>query len=145
MLASVADSREHFPAVMSSLLDCFRGAAGARLLQVGGHARMGSRGRGQCACVQRSSSCRGSPGLGSQLPPRPLPLPLQRRGGLVIQQLSQRLGGLRVYRELSRQLEQEEDGTFAAAVVPALNLILLTSSQLQARAVGLIGRPSIAV
>lgn len=29
----------------------------------------------------------------------------QRRGGLVIQQLSQRLGGLRVYRELSRLLQ----------------------------------------
>lgn len=30
---------------------------------------------------------------------------LQRRGGLVIQQLSQKLGGLRVYRELSRLLQ----------------------------------------
>ena len=30
---------------------------------------------------------------------------MQRRGGLVIQQLSQRLGGLRVYRELSRLLQ----------------------------------------
>lgn len=50
----------------------------------------------------------------------------------MIQQLSQRLGGLRVYRELSRLLqEEEEDAAFAGAVVQALNLILLTSGQLQ--------------
>ncbi|KAL4443824.1 hypothetical protein ABPG75_011561 [Micractinium tetrahymenae] len=56
---------------------------------------------------------------------------LQRRGGLVIQQMSQRLGGLRVYKELSRLLQEEEDTAFAASVVQALNLILLTSSPLQ--------------
>ena len=100
---------------------------------------------------------------------------MQRRGGLVVQQLSQTLGGLRVYRELSRLLQargalaharhgtpgaacvvcwpcctrcneqhalmcsvippsllqEEDDPGFAGAVVQALNLILLTSSQLQ--------------
>ena len=35
VLASVAEEREHFPAVMAALLDCFRGNGGARLLQVG--------------------------------------------------------------------------------------------------------------
>ncbi|PRW60313.1 VAC14-like protein isoform X1 [Chlorella sorokiniana] len=87
VLASVAEQRDHFPAVIAALLDCFRGNGGARLLQ--------------------------------------------RRGGLVIQQLSQKLGGLRVYRELSRLLQEEDDASFAGAVVQALNLILLTSSQLQ--------------
>ncbi|KAL4449453.1 hypothetical protein ABPG77_007097 [Micractinium sp. CCAP 211/92] len=87
VLASVAQQRDHFSAVMAALLGCFRGSGGARLLQ--------------------------------------------RRGGLVIQQMSQRLGGLRVYRELSRLLQEEEDTAFAASVVQALNLILLTSSQLQ--------------
>ncbi|KAL4855248.1 hypothetical protein ACK3TF_004229 [Chlorella vulgaris] len=87
VLASVADQRGHFPAVMATLLDCFRGAGGARLLQ--------------------------------------------RRGGLIIQQLSQRLGGLRVYKELSRLLQEEEDVSFAGGMVQALNLILLTSSSLQ--------------
>ncbi|EFN60046.1 hypothetical protein CHLNCDRAFT_133275 [Chlorella variabilis] len=99
VLASVAEQRGHFPAVIAALLDCFRGGSGARLLQ--------------------------------------------RRGGLIIQQLSQRLGGLRVYKELSRLLQassrcrrwlpEEEDVGFAGAMVQALNLILLTSSQLQAR------------
>lgn len=36
VLASVAEQRDHFPAVMAALLDCFRGNGGARLLQVGG-------------------------------------------------------------------------------------------------------------
>lgn len=35
VLASVAEQRDHFPAVMAALLDCFRGNGGARLLQVG--------------------------------------------------------------------------------------------------------------
>lgn len=36
VLASVAEQRDHFPAVMAALLACFRGNGGARLLQVGG-------------------------------------------------------------------------------------------------------------
>lgn len=35
VLASVAEQRDHFPAVIAALLDCFRGNGGARLLQVG--------------------------------------------------------------------------------------------------------------
>ena len=42
VLSSVAQQRDHFPAVMAVLLDCFRGSAGARLLQVC-----------ECVCVAR--------------------------------------------------------------------------------------------
>jgi hypothetical protein len=34
VLASVADQRGHFAAVMAALLGCFKGGGGARLLQV---------------------------------------------------------------------------------------------------------------
>ena len=44
-LASVATQRDHFGAVMSALLDCFRGPSGARLLQV---PRVGWREQGRC-------------------------------------------------------------------------------------------------
>ena len=42
VLSSVAQQRDHFLAVMAVLLDCFRGSAGARLLQVC-----------ECVCVAR--------------------------------------------------------------------------------------------
>ena len=45
VLASVAEQRQHFRAVMAALLDCFRGPAGARLLQVGGRGRRPARSR----------------------------------------------------------------------------------------------------
>lgn len=127
VLASVAQQRDHFAAVMAALLGCFRGSGGARLLQV--------------RCPAAGIPSTGEPCAGAAAAPRStawlvrrvthawaLPRPkasrlcfvlnassvplasrmlpcLQRRGGLVIQQMSQRLGGLRVYRELSRLLQ----------------------------------------
>lgn len=58
VLASVAEQREHFQAVLAALLDCFRGAAGARLLQVGGRAGAG----GRLVCVMRTSPYQGRRG-----------------------------------------------------------------------------------
>ncbi|XVF43564.1 hypothetical protein PTKIN_Ptkin02bG0049900 [Pterospermum kingtungense] len=55
---------------------------------------------------------------------------LERRGALVIRRLCVLLGAERVYRELSNILEGEADLDFACTMVQALNLILLTSSEL---------------
>ncbi|KAE8728539.1 Protein VAC14-like protein [Hibiscus syriacus] len=55
---------------------------------------------------------------------------LERRGPLIIRRLCVLLGAERVYRELSTILEEEADLDFACIMVQALNLILLTSSEL---------------
>ncbi|XP_010271349.1 PREDICTED: protein VAC14 homolog [Nelumbo nucifera] len=55
---------------------------------------------------------------------------LERRGALIIRRLCVLLDAERVYRELSRILEGEADLDFASVMVQALNLILLTSSEL---------------
>lgn len=49
----------------------------------------------------------------------------QRRGGLVIQQLSQKLGGLRVYRELSRLLQVRSVGMLVPGAEPEAMSTLL--------------------
>ncbi|KAK9844103.1 hypothetical protein WJX81_004529 [Elliptochloris bilobata] len=56
---------------------------------------------------------------------------LQRRGGLIVRRLAARLGGRAVFGGLSAILEGERDLPFAAALVQALNLILLTSPELR--------------
>ncbi|GJT07520.1 protein VAC14 [Tanacetum coccineum] len=55
---------------------------------------------------------------------------LERRGALIIRRLCVLLDAERVYRELSKILEGEADLDFASTMVQALNLILLTSSEL---------------
>ncbi|XP_076885337.1 protein VAC14 homolog [Bidens hawaiensis] len=55
---------------------------------------------------------------------------LEKRGALIIRLLCVLLDAERVYRELSTILEREEDLDYAAVLVQALNLILLTSSEL---------------
>ncbi|MBA0601826.1 hypothetical protein Gorai_004992, partial [Gossypium raimondii] len=55
---------------------------------------------------------------------------LERRGALIIRRLCDLLDAERVYRELSSILEGEADLEFACIMVQALNLILLTSSEL---------------
>ncbi|KAI0492962.1 hypothetical protein KFK09_027238 [Dendrobium nobile] len=55
---------------------------------------------------------------------------LEKRGALIVRRLSVLLGAERVYREFSTILESEEDLEFASIMVQALNLILLTSSEL---------------
>ncbi|XP_011021776.1 PREDICTED: protein VAC14 homolog isoform X2 [Populus euphratica] len=55
---------------------------------------------------------------------------LEKRGALIIRQLCVLLDAERVYRELSTILEGEADLDFASIMVQALNLILLTSSEL---------------
>jgi hypothetical protein len=122
---------------MATLLDCFRGAGGARLLQVWQGCcthplcavlacwfldvtllaccccdclPWGNNGVRLLCDVEGTFVCSSSTTLGvSFLPGHSSislpPLRLQRRGGLIIQQLSQRLGGLRVYKELSRLLQ----------------------------------------
>ena len=54
---------------------------------------------------------------------------LQRRGGLVVRKLAARLGGRAVLSMLSSILEDERDLPFAAALVQALNLILMTAPE----------------
>ncbi len=54
---------------------------------------------------------------------------LQRRGGLAVRKLAARLGGRAVLSMLSSILEDEQDLPFAAALVQALNLILLTAPE----------------
>ena len=54
---------------------------------------------------------------------------LQRRGGLIVRRLAARLGGRAVFGGLSAILEGERNLPFAAALVQALNLILLTSPE----------------
>ncbi|KAL6350838.1 hypothetical protein AAG906_031424 [Vitis piasezkii] len=55
---------------------------------------------------------------------------LEKRGALIIRRLCVLLDAERVYRELSMILEGEADLDFASIMVQALNLILLTSSEL---------------
>ncbi|KAM5566891.1 protein VAC14 [Rosa sericea] len=55
---------------------------------------------------------------------------LEKRGALIIRRLCVLLDAERVYRELSTILEGELDLDFASIMVQALNLILLTSSEL---------------
>ncbi|CAN1138320.1 Protein VAC14 homolog [Linum perenne] len=55
---------------------------------------------------------------------------LEKRGALIIRWLCVLLDAERVYRELSKILEGEADLDFASIMVQALNLILLTSSEL---------------
>ncbi|KAF6150807.1 hypothetical protein GIB67_020890 [Kingdonia uniflora] len=55
---------------------------------------------------------------------------LQKRGALIVRRLCVLLDAERVYRELSTILEGEADLDFASVMVQALNLILLTSSEL---------------
>ncbi|CAI0432074.1 unnamed protein product [Linum tenue] len=55
---------------------------------------------------------------------------LEKRGALIIRRLCVLLDAERVYRELSKILEGEADLDFASIMVQALNLILLTSSEL---------------
>ncbi|XP_057963324.1 protein VAC14 homolog isoform X1 [Malania oleifera] len=55
---------------------------------------------------------------------------LEKRGALIIRRLCVLLDAERVYRELSMILEKEDDLDFASIMVQALNLILLTSSEL---------------
>ncbi|PON81799.1 Vacuole morphology and inheritance protein [Trema orientale] len=55
---------------------------------------------------------------------------LQKRGALIIRRLCVLLDAERVYREFSTILEGESDLNFASVMVQALNLILLTSSEL---------------
>lgn len=56
---------------------------------------------------------------------------LQRRGSLVVRKLVVRLGGRAVLSMLSSILEEERDLPFAAALVQALNLILLTAPEVR--------------
>ncbi|KAL7586671.1 hypothetical protein Lser_V15G37282 [Lactuca serriola] len=55
---------------------------------------------------------------------------LEKRGALIIRRLCVLLEAERVFRELSAILEGESDLNFASTMVQALNLILLTSSEL---------------
>ncbi|KAK4264056.1 hypothetical protein QN277_029396 [Acacia crassicarpa] len=55
---------------------------------------------------------------------------LEKRGALIIRRLCVLLDAERVYRELSTILEAESDLDFASVMIQALNLILLTSSEL---------------
>ncbi|XP_031121828.1 protein VAC14 homolog isoform X3 [Ipomoea triloba] len=55
---------------------------------------------------------------------------LEKRGALIVRRLCVLLDAERVYRELSTILEGESDLDFASMMVQALNLILLTSSEL---------------
>eukprot|EP01018_Ginkgo_biloba_P036307 Gb_38749 [translate_table: standard] len=55
---------------------------------------------------------------------------LEKRGTLILRRLCVLLDAERVYRELSTILEGEADLDFASVMVQALNLILLTSSEL---------------
>jgi len=53
-----------------------------------------------------------------------------RRGALIVRRLCVLLGAEKVYREFSTILESEIDLDFASVMVQALNLILLTSTEL---------------
>ncbi|CAH9134316.1 unnamed protein product [Cuscuta epithymum] len=55
---------------------------------------------------------------------------LEKRGALIVRRLCVLLDAERVYREFSTILEGESDLQFVAVMVQALNLILLTSSEL---------------
>ncbi|CAM0872065.1 unnamed protein product [Alopecurus aequalis] len=55
---------------------------------------------------------------------------LEKRGALIVRRLCVLLGAEKVYREFSTILEKEVDLDFASTMVQALNLILLTSTEL---------------
>ncbi|CAN6295950.1 unnamed protein product [Urochloa humidicola] len=55
---------------------------------------------------------------------------LEKRGALIVRRLCGLLGAEKVYREFSTILESEIDLDFASVMVQALNLILLTSTEL---------------
>ncbi|XP_071715414.1 protein VAC14 homolog [Rutidosis leptorrhynchoides] len=55
---------------------------------------------------------------------------LEKRGALIIRRLCVLIDAVRVYQELSTILEGEADLDFASTMVQALNLILLTASEL---------------
>uniref|UniRef100_A0A0E0NRT8 Vacuolar protein 14 C-terminal Fig4-binding domain-containing protein n=2 Tax=Oryza TaxID=4527 RepID=A0A0E0NRT8_ORYRU len=55
---------------------------------------------------------------------------LEKRGALIVRRLCILLGAEKVYREFSTILETEGDLEFASTMVQALNLILLTSTEL---------------
>ncbi|XP_066383749.1 protein VAC14 homolog isoform X2 [Miscanthus floridulus] len=55
---------------------------------------------------------------------------LEKRGALIVRRLCVLLGAEKVYREFSTILESEVDLDFASVMVQALNLILLTSTEL---------------
>ncbi|KAL6648540.1 hypothetical protein ACP70R_012764 [Stipagrostis hirtigluma subsp. patula] len=55
---------------------------------------------------------------------------LEKRGALIVRRLCVLLGAEKVYREFSTILESESDLDFASTMVQALNLILLTSTEL---------------
>lgn len=59
---------------------------------------------------------------------------LARRGSLVVRKLAGLLGGEKVFCALSASLEKEPDLQFAASMVQALNLILLTAPEVSCRA-----------
>lgn len=54
---------------------------------------------------------------------------MEARGSLVVRRLSALLGAERTFRRLAALLEAEADARFAAVMVQALNLILLTSAE----------------
>ena len=54
---------------------------------------------------------------------------LAKRGSLVVRTLAEFLGGEKVLSALSANLEEEANVQFAANVVQALNLILLTAPE----------------
>jgi len=56
---------------------------------------------------------------------------LARRGSLVVRKLAEFLGGEKVFSALSASLEKETDLQFAASMVQALNLILLTAPEVR--------------
>ncbi|URE13240.1 hypothetical protein MUK42_23483 [Musa troglodytarum] len=55
---------------------------------------------------------------------------LEKRGALIVRRLCVRLGAEQVYREFASKIEREDDLDFASNMVQALNLTLLTSSEL---------------
>ena len=57
---------------------------------------------------------------------------LSRRGSLVVRKLAGLLGGEKVFSALAASLEHETDLQFAASMVQALNLILLTAPEVRA-------------
>ncbi|CAL9118766.1 unnamed protein product [Musa textilis] len=55
---------------------------------------------------------------------------LEKRGALIVRRLCVRLDAEQVYREFASKIEREDDLDFASNMVQALNLTLLTSSEL---------------
>ena len=129
VLATVAEQRDHFSAVMAALLACLRGASGARLLQARPLPALSALCRCKrylcgclCGCLRSASGtgCIALPCSQGRCAVLCCAAPsacvlfcfgVQRRGGMIIQKLCERLGGLRVYRELSRLLEASQPAT----------------------------------